>query len=110
MVELPMSMSPLPETRNTGAFTSRSSLCATPFLMVKLAVISEKSVCCVCRASARASCEPSAAFAFEQVLLGEVAQQRAHRNAGERFLHRHAAIGHRRDGAGGRALVEVHRV
>ena len=43
-----MLMSPLPPTRNSGALTSRSSLCATPFLIAKLALSSLKSVFCVC--------------------------------------------------------------
>ena len=58
-----MSMSPAPPMRSTGALTSRSSLRATPFLMTKLAVISEKSVrCAVSEVCCCADFEPNAAL------------------------------------------------
>src|SRR5947207_10360846 len=63
MADLPMSMSPLPPMRSSGDLTSRSSLCATPFLIEKLAESSEKSVLSLLSAACP-DCLPAAARAL----------------------------------------------
>src|SRR2546422_8136150 len=65
MVDLPMSMSPLPPIRSSGDLTSRSSLCATPFLIEKLAESSEKSVLSLLSAACP-DCLPAAARALRR--------------------------------------------
>src|SRR5437762_3397142 len=63
MADLPMSMSPLPPMRSSGDLTSRSSLCATPFLIEKLAESSAKSVLSLLSAACP-DCLPAAARAL----------------------------------------------